>query len=159
MSRRKEAKKREVTPEPKFGDVKVAKFIQIIMHHGKKSLAERIVYGAMDRLSVMRKGADPLESFHECLDKLRPLVEVRSRRVGGATYQIPVEVRPNRSLTLSMRWLVSSARERSGNEKDMGSRLAAEMVDVLEGRGGAMKKRESAHKMAEANQAFSHYRW
>lgn len=134
----------------------LAKFINVVMEHGKKSVAERIVYGALDTVAE-RAHADALESFTKALDNIRPVVEVKSRRVGGATYQVPVEVRPHRRTALAMRWLVESARKRG--EKSMGQRLAGEVLDAIESRGNAVKKREETHRMAEANKAFSHYRW
>ncbi len=156
MSRRRVAEKRQILPDPKFNDQVLAKFINMIMQSGKKSVAEKIVYGALD--TVSEKGnSEPLEVFKSALDNVRPLVEVRSRRVGGATYQIPVEVRQDRSITLAMRWLVDSAKNR--NEKNMGLRLAGELIDAADKKGNAMKKREDTHKMAEANKAFSHFRW
>lgn len=156
MSRRRVAEKREILPDPKFGDKVLAKFVNMIMTSGKKSVAERIVYGALDQIGD-KKGGDPIEVFNAALENVRPLVEVKSRRVGGATYQIPVEVRHDRSLALAMRWLVDAANKR--NEKNMGLRLAGELLDASDNKGSAMKKREDTHKMAEANKAFSHYRW
>lgn len=156
MSRRRVAEQRLVLPDPKYGDETVAKFINMVMRCGKKSLAERVVYGALDELAARAPGG-PLEAFKQALDNIRPRVEVKSRRVGGATYQVPVEVRAKRRTTLGMRWLVEAARKRS--EKSMGSRLAAEIRDAVENRGAAVKKREDAHRMAEANRAFAHYRW
>ncbi len=156
MSRRKVAEKRENLPDPKFGDQTLAKFINMIMKSGKKSVAERIVYGALDEMGGKGKG-EPLELFSKALDNVKPIVEVKSRRVGGATYQIPVEVRQARSVTLAMRWLVDAAKKRS--EKNMGLRLAGELLDASENKGSAIKKREDTHKMAEANKAFSHFRW
>lgn len=156
MSRRRVAEKREILPDPKYGNQTLTKFINMVMRSGKKSIAENIVYGALDEISGRGKG-DPMDTFKKALDNVRPVVEVKSRRVGGATYQIPVEVRPDRSMTLAMRWLVDSAKSRS--EKNMGLRLAAEILDAAENRGTAIKKREDTHKMAEANKAFSHYRW
>lgn len=156
MSRRRVAEKREILPDPKYGDQVLAKFINMIMQSGKKSVAERIVYGALNTVGEKGSG-EPIEVFKQALDNVRPLVEVRSRRVGGATYQIPVEVRQNRSMTLAMRWLVDSAKSR--NEKNMGLRLAGELIDAADKKGNAMKKREDTHKMAEANKAFSHFRW
>jgi small subunit ribosomal protein S7 len=156
MPRRRVAEKREIIPDPKYGNASLARFINMVMHSGKKSLAETIVYGALDQ--VGRKGKpDPLAALNQALDNIRPLVEVKSRRVGGATYQVPVEVRGDRGQALAMRWLVDSARHRS--EKSMGLRLAAEILDACENRGTAVKKREDTHRMAEANKAFSHYRW
>ena len=156
MSRKREAAKRVTNPDPKFGDVTLAKFINMLMLNGKKSIAEGIIYGALDRIED-RKKEDPREILSKALDNVRPLVEVKSRRVGGATYQVPVEVRPARRTALAMRWLVDSARKRS--EKSMGMRLAGEIMDAAENRGSAVKKREDVHRMAEANKAFAHYRW
>ena len=143
-------------PDPKFGDETLAKFINILMLSGKKSVAENIVYGALDQVANKTK-SDPLEVFNQALDNVRPLVEVKSRRVGGATYQVPIEVRPKRRTALAMRWLVDAARNRG--EKSMGQRLAGELLEASESRGAAVKKREDTHRMAEANKAFSHYRW
>ncbi len=157
MSRRRTAEKREILPDPKYGDKVLAKFINIVMRNGKKSTAEAIVYGALDEMSNRQNGADPLELFNKALGNVKPLIEVKSRRVGGATYQIPVEVRADRSMALAMRWLVDAAKKRS--EKNMGLRLAGELLDASENRGTSIKKREDTHKMAEANSAFSHYRW
>jgi small subunit ribosomal protein S7 len=157
MSRRRVAEKREILPDPKYGDQVLAKFINIIMRKGKKSTAEKIVYGALDEMGTRTKGGDPLELFNKALGNVKPVIEVKSRRVGGATYQIPVEVRADRSIALAMRWLVDAAKKRS--EKNMGLRLAGELLEASENRGGAIKKREDTHKMAEANKAFSHYRW
>ena len=156
MSRRRAAVKREILPDPKFGDKTLAKFINIIMFSGKKSVAEKIVYGALDIVSEKAKG-EPVELFNKVLENIRPTVEVKSRRVGGATYQVPVEVRAERQATLAMRWLVEAARKRG--EKSMGRRLAGEMMDAIENKGSAVKKREDTHRMAEANKAFAHYRW
>jgi len=156
VSRRRAAVKREVLPDPKFGDAILTKFMNCLMYEGKKSVAERIVYGALDRIGK-RSGQDPLRVFHDALGNVRPAVEVRSRRVGGATYQVPVEVRSVRRQALGIRWLISAARER--NEKTMTERLSAELLDASNGRGNAVKKREDVHRMAEANRAFSHYRW
>ncbi len=156
MSRRRVAEKRDNLPDPKYGDQTLAKFINMIMKSGKKSVAERIVYGALDEMGGKGKG-EPLELFSKALDNVKPIVEVKSRRVGGATYQIPVEVRQTRSVTLAMRWLVDAAKKRS--EKNMGLRLAGELLDASENKGSAIKKREDTHKMAEANKAFSHFRW
>ena len=157
MSRRRRAEKREVLPDPKFGDLIVTKFMNSIMYEGKKAVAEGIVYGAMDILAEKRKDSEPLETFHTALDNVSPSVEVRSRRVGGATYQVPVEVRPERRRALAIRWLVTAARNRG--ENTMTEKLAAELLDASNNRGTAVKKREDTHKMAEANRAFSHYRW
>ena len=156
MSRRTEAPKREILPDPKFGSLKLAKFVNILMLDGKKSVAERVIYGAMD---VMKeKGtADPLEALELALENVSPAVEVKSRRVGGATYQVPVEVRPVRRSALAMRWIIDSARKRG--EKSMMLKLAGELQDAAERRGGAVKKRDDVHRMADANKAFSHYRW
>ena len=156
MSRRRVAEKRGILPDPKYGDQVLAKFINIVMRSGKKSIAEKIVYGALDEINKKSK-VDPLNEFNKALANVRPVVEVKSRRVGGATYQIPVEVRTDRSLTLAMRWLVDASKKRS--EKNMGLRLAGELQDASEKRGAAIKKREDTHRMAEANRAFSHYRW
>ena len=156
MPRRREVPKRTILPDPKFGDQTVAKFINVMMLDGKKSIAERIIYGALDIIS--ERGAEkPLDVFYEALDNIRPVVEVKSRRVGGATYQVPVEVRPSRRNALAMRWLVDSARNRS--EKSMTQRLAGELMDAAERRGGAARKKDEVHRMAEANKAFSHYRF
>ena len=156
MSRRHRAEKRENLPDPKFGDLVVSKFINNLMYDGKKSVAERIVYGALDIVQRKLK-ADPLAVFHEALEKSRPYLEVRSRRVGGATYQVPVEVRADRAMALAMRWIINAARGRS--EKTMIDRLANELIDAANQRGAAIKKREDTHRMAEANKAFAHYRW
>jgi small subunit ribosomal protein S7 len=156
MSRRHRAEKREVNPDPKFGDVVVSKFMNSIMKQGKKSVAENIVYGALDRMQSRAK-SDPIELFHSALENVMPAVEVRSRRVGGATYQVPVEVRPERRQALAIRWLITAARGR--NENTMEERLSGELLDAANNRGTAVKKREDTHKMAEANRAFSHYRW
>ena len=156
MPRRREVPKREVLPDPKFLSQEVAKFINVLMTRGKKSVAERIMYGALDQIQK-RSGKNPLEVFTLALQNVRPVVEVKSRRVGGANYQVPVEVRQIRRTALAMRWLREAARKRS--EKSMGQRLAGELAEAAEGRGGAMKKREEVHKMAEANKAFSHYRF
>lgn len=156
MSRRRVAAKREILPDPKYHDKELAKFINIIMLHGKKSVAEKIVYGALDILAE-KTNAGALETFEKALDNIRPVVEVKSRRVGGATYQVPVEVRATRQTTLAMRWLVDAARKRG--EKSMGRRLAGELLDAFENKGSAVKKREETHRMAEANKAFAHYRW
>ncbi|QEQ98056.1 30S ribosomal protein S7 [Neptunomonas concharum] len=156
MPRRRVAAKREILPDPKFGNITLAKFINHVMVSGKKSVAERIVYGALDKIQE-RTNNDPLEMFEKALESIQPAVEVKSRRVGGATYQVPCEVRPSRRMALSMRWLVDSARKRG--EKSMALRLAGEMLDAAEGRGAAVKKREDVHRMAEANKAFAHYRF
>ncbi|AGF47287.1 small subunit ribosomal protein S7 [Candidatus Kinetoplastibacterium desouzaii TCC079E] len=156
MSRRREIPKREILPDPKFGSVELAKFMNVVMLDGKKAVAERIVYGALDHVSNKTK-KDPLEIFDLAINNIKPIVEVKSRRVGGANYQVPVEVRPVRRLALSMRWLREAAKKRS--EKSMDLRLAGELIEASENRGAAMKKREDTHKMAEANKAFSHFRW
>ncbi len=156
MSRRHRAEKREVVPDPKFGDLVVSKFMNSLMKDGKKSAAERIVYGAFD-LVQDRVKQDPVAVFHQALENIRPSVEVRSRRVGGATYQVPVEVRSERQQALAIRWLIESSRKRG--ENTMIERLSGELLDAMNGRGQAVKKREDTHRMAEANRAFSHYRW
>ena len=156
MSRRHRAEKREVLPDPKFGDKVLSKFMNAIMLDGKKSVAERIVYGALDIVEGKAK-TDPLALFHDALDNIKPSVEVRSRRVGGATYQIPCDVRSERKQALAIRWLVSASRSR--NENTMRERLAGELMDAANNRGAAVKKREDTHKMAEANRAFAHFRW
>jgi small subunit ribosomal protein S7 len=156
MSRRHSAEKRVVNPDPKFGDVVLSKFMNSIMYEGKKSVAEGIVYGAFDRIQTKAK-TDPLQVFRTALDNVAPAVEVRSRRVGGATYQVPVDVRAERRQALAIRWIISAARAR--NENTMEERLSAELIDAAQNRGTAVKKREDTHKMAEANRAFSHYRW
>jgi len=156
MPRRREVPKRNILPDPKFGNQEVAKFVNVLMTGGKKSVAERIIYGAFDQIQA-KSDKDPLEVFTAALSNLRPVVEVKSRRVGGANYQVPVEVRPVRRTALAMRWLRDAARKRG--EKSMGLRLAAELIEASEGRGAAMKKREEVHRMAEANKAFSHFRF
>ncbi|MDH4182483.1 MAG: 30S ribosomal protein S7 [Betaproteobacteria bacterium] len=156
MPRRREVPKREILPDPKYKSIEVAKFTNVLMEAGKKSVAERIVYGAFDAI-VKKGGKDPLEVFTQALQNTRPMVEVKSRRVGGANFQVPVEVRPVRRMALAMRWLREAARKRG--EKSMGARLAGELMDAAEGRGGAVKKREEVHRMAEANKAFSHFRF
>ena len=156
MPRRREVPKREILPDPKFTNVDVAKFVNVLMSDGKKSTAEGIIYGAFDVIK-QRSGKDPLEVFIQALQNVRPMVEVKSRRVGGANYQVPVDVRPMRRAALAMRWLRESAAKRS--EKSMGQRLAGELMEAAEGRGGAMKKRDEVHRMAEANKAFAHYRF
>ena len=156
MSRRRRAEKREILPDPKFKDLVLSKFMNNLMLDGKKSVSEKIVYGAFDEIENKMK-RPPLEVFHEALDNIKPSVEVRSRRVGGATYQVPVEVRPQRREALAIRWLIKASRDR--NEKTMKDRLASELIDAVNTRGSAVKKREDTHKMAEANKAFSHYRW
>ena len=156
MSRRRAAEKREVLPDAKFGDVVVTKFMNCLMYQGKKSAAETIVYGALDRVAK-RSGQDPIRIFHDALGNVKPAVEVRSRRVGGATYQVPVEVRAERGQALAIRWIIGSARARS--EHTMEERLSGELMDAANNRGNAVKKREDTHRMADANKAFSHYRW
>ncbi|MCB1452698.1 MAG: 30S ribosomal protein S7 [Tepidamorphaceae bacterium] len=156
MSRRRQAEKREILPDPKFGDIVVTKFMNSVMRDGKKSIAESIVYDAFEQIESKAK-ADPLGVFHQALDNVMPSVEVRSRRVGGATYQVPVEVRSERKQALAIRWLISAARNR--NERTMTDRLSGELLDAFNNRGTAVKKREDTHRMAEANRAFSHYRW
>ena len=156
MSRRHSAEKREINPDPKFGDLVVTKFMNAIMYAGKKSVAEQIVYGALDQVQAKTK-QEPVAVFHQALDNVAPHVEVRSRRVGGATYQVPVDVRPERRQALAIRWLIAAARNR--NEQTMVDRLSGELMDASNNRGTAVKKREDTHKMAEANRAFAHYRW
>ncbi|MEM7614113.1 MAG: 30S ribosomal protein S7 [Pseudomonadota bacterium] len=156
MSRRHRAEKREVLPDAKYGDTVLTKFMNNLMYDGKKSVAEGIVYGALTRVEDRLK-KEPIEVFHEALENIKPAVEVRSRRVGGATYQVPVEVRPERREALAIRWLINASRAR--NENTMEERLAGELVDAVQSRGSAVKKREDTHKMADANKAFSHYRW
>ena len=156
MSRRHDAEKREIIPDPKFGNVVVSKFMNAIMYDGKKSVAETIVYGALEAIEGKTK-QNPIGIFQQALDNVMPSIEVRSRRVGGATYQVPVEVRTSRRQALGIRWIISAARER--NEKTMTERLSAELLDASNNRGNAVKKRDDTHKMAEANRAFSHYRW
>ena len=156
MSRRHAAEKRVVLPDAKFGDLVLTKFMNNLMVDGKKAVAERIVYNAFDRVEAKIKKS-PVEVFHESLELIKPSVEVRSRRVGGATYQVPVEVRPERREALAIRWLIAAAKKR--NENTMEERLAGELMDAVNGRGSAVKKREDTHKMADANKAFSHYRW
>ncbi len=156
MSRRRVAAKRDVIPDPRFGSEMLTKFMNMVMRDGKKSVAEKIVYGALD--TITEKGhEESLEVLSKALENVQPRVEVKSRRVGGATYQVPVEVRPSRRVALSMRWLIDAARKR--NERTMAAKLAGELLDAFEGRGSAVKKREDTHRMAEANKAFSHYRW
>src|SRR5271168_4571343 len=157
MSRRRKAEIRKVLPDPKFGDLVVTKFMNYVMYEGKKAVAESIMYGAFDIIEAKRRDQGPLEAFHAALDNVAPSVEVRSRRVGGATYQVPVEVRPERRRALAIRWLVGAARSRG--ENTMTEKLAGELLDASNNRGAAVKKREDTHKMAEANRAFSHYRW
>ncbi|MBA8841899.1 MULTISPECIES: 30S ribosomal protein S7 [Brucella/Ochrobactrum group] len=156
MSRRHKAEKREINPDPKFGDLVITKFMNAVMLHGKKSVAESIVYGALDSIEAKAK-SEPVALFHQALDNVAPHVEVRSRRVGGATYQVPVDVRPERRQALAIRWLINAARGR--NETTMIDRLSGELLDAANNRGSAVKKREDTHRMAEANRAFSHYRW
>ena len=156
MPRRREVPKREILPDPKFGSVELAKFMNVVMLSGKKAVAERIVYGALNQVQS-KTGKEPIEVFNLAINNIKPIVEVKSRRVGGANYQVPVEVRPVRRLALAMRWLREAAKKRG--EKSMDLRLAGELLDASEGRGAAMKKREDTHKMAEANKAFSHFRW
>jgi small subunit ribosomal protein S7 len=159
MSRRSQAPKRTILPDPRFGSLLLAKFMNMIMNDGKKSVAERIIYGALERISEKETHADDkaLELLESALDNVKPMVEVKARRVGGATYQVPVEVRPARRQSLAMRWVIDAARKRS--EKTMALRLAHELLDAAENRGTAVKKKEDTHRMAEANKAFSHYRW
>ena len=156
MPRRRDVPKREILPDPKFGNVDVAKFVNVLMLSGKKSVAENIIYGAFSQIQT-KTGKDPLEVFAAAIGNCKPMVEVKSRRVGGANYQVPVEVRPVRRMALSMRWLREAANKRG--EKSMALRLAGELLDASEGRGGAMKKRDEVHRMAEANKAFSHFRF
>jgi small subunit ribosomal protein S7 len=156
MSRRHAAEKREVNPDPKFGDIVVTKFMNALMFEGKKSVAEKIVYGALDTIEQKTR-QNPIESFRQAISNVAPHVEVRSRRVGGATYQVPVEVRTERRQALAIRWLINAARSR--NEQTMVARLSGELMDAANNRGSAVKKREDTHKMADANKAFSHYRW
>jgi len=156
MPRRREVPKRDILPDPKFGSVDLSKFMNVIMESGKKAIAERIIYGALEQVEK-KSGKDPLEIFTVALNNIKPMVEVKSRRVGGANYQVPVEVRPVRRVALAMRWLKESARKRG--EKSMAQRLANELLEAVEGRGGAMKKRDEVHRMAEANKAFSHFRF
>ncbi|MFC1685176.1 30S ribosomal protein S7 [Pseudomonadota bacterium] len=156
MPRRRVVARREILPDPKYGNQLLARFINMVMESGKKSVAERILYGALDTVAERGKG-EPLEVLDKAMENVRPVVEVKSRRVGGATYQVPIEVRPNRRNSLAMRWLIDAARKRS--EKSMAQRLAGELMDAAESRGTAVKKREDTHRMAEANKAFAHYRW
>jgi small subunit ribosomal protein S7 len=156
MSRRRVSQKRELIPDPRFGSETLTRFVNMLMVSGKKSVAERVVYGALDQIQA-KTSQTSLDVLQKALDNVQPLVEVKSRRVGGATYQVPVEVRPSRRVALAMRWLIDSARKRS--EKGMVAKLAAELLDAHENRGSAVKKREDTHRMAEANKAFSHYRW
>jgi small subunit ribosomal protein S7 len=159
MSRRTQAPKRTILPDPKYGSELLAKFMNMIMNDGKKSVAERIIYGALDRITEKQADSEnqPLEILEQALENVKPVVEVKSRRVGGATYQVPIEVRPARRQTLAMRWVIDAARKRS--EKSMAHRLAHELIDAADNRGTAVKKKEDTHRMAEANKAFSHYRW
>jgi small subunit ribosomal protein S7 len=156
MSRRHKAEKREVVPDPKYGDIVITKFMNSVMYDGKKSVAEKIVYGALDQVESKVK-SDPVPVFRQALDNVAPNIEVRSRRVGGATYQVPVDVRSERRQALAIRWIIQAARSR--NDKTMEDRLSAELVDAFNNRGNAVKKREDTHRMAEANRAFAHYRW
>ena len=156
MPRRREVPKREILPDPKYGTLELSKFMNVVMESGKKAVAERIIYGALEQIQT-KSGKDPLELFSNAINNVKPMVEVKSRRVGGANYQVPVEVRPVRRLALSMRWIKESARKRG--EKSMALRLANELMEATEGRGGAMKKRDEVHRMAEANKAFSHFRF
>jgi small subunit ribosomal protein S7 len=157
MPRRREVPKRKIHPDPRYGDRLVAKFTNVLMYGGKKSTAERSFYGAFDLLGERNGGEDPLKTFKKAIDNVKPLIEVKSRRVGGATYQVPVEVRPDRRTALAIRWLIISARMR--NEPTMAKRLASEITDAANNRGAAVKKKEDTHRMAEANKAFAHYRW
>ena len=157
MARRREATKRPVLADPKYGSEMLTRFVNVVMKSGKKSVAERIIYGALDRVSEKTKGGDAFQVLNQALDNVKPIVEVKSRRVGGATYQVPVEVRSDRQFALAMRWMIDAARGR--NEKSMDLRLAGEILDAAEKRGAAVKKREDTHRMAEANKAFAHYRW
>ena len=156
MPRRRDVPKRVITPDPKYNEALVAKFINTLMFDGKRSTAERIVYGALDIVQEKR-GEDPIDTFKRAIDNVQPVIEVKSRRVGGATYQVPVEISPRRRMALAMRWLRNYSRSRAG--RSMTEKLAAELMDAAEGRGAAVKKREDTHKMAEANKAFAHYRW
>ncbi len=156
MARRRRPEKREILPDPRFGDVVVSKFMNLVMYEGKKSVAEAIVYTALETIEAKSR-REPVGVFHDALANVRPGIEVRSRRVGGATYQVPVEVRPERSQALAIRWLIAAARKRS--EHTMAQRLSGELLDAANNRGAAVKKREDSHRMAEANRAFSHYRW
>jgi len=156
MPRRREVPKREILPDPKFGSVELAKFMNVVMLSGKKAVAERIVYGALDHIQE-KTGKDPIEVFNTAVNNIKPVVEVKGRRVGGANYQVPVEVRPERRITLGLRWLTNYARLR--NEKTMEDRLANEIIDAANNVGASVKKRDDMHKMAEANKAFAHYRW
>ena len=157
MSRRRRAETRKILPDPKFGDLVVTKFMNYVMYEGKKAVAESIIYGAFDIMESKRRDLGPLETFHTALENVSPSVEVKSRRVGGATYQVPMEVRPERRRALAIRWIVTAARSRG--ENTMTEKLAGELLDASNNRGSAVKKREDTHKMADANRAFSHYRW
>ena len=157
MPRRRIVARHRILPDPKHGSELLAKFINMVMKGGKKAVAERIIYGALNQISEKRKGVNPLDLLDQAMENVRPVVEVKSRRVGGATYQVPVEVRSSRRNTLAMRWMIDSARKRS--EKSMALRLAGELMDAADARGTAVKKKEDTHRMAEANKAFSHYRW
>ena len=157
MSRRREVPKREILPDPRFADEQLSKFINAIMMHGKKAVAEKIIYGAIDQLSLKGKSEDGLAILNKALENVKPKVEVKSRRVGGATYQVPVEVKSDRQISLAMRWIIEAARKR--NENSMTKKLAGELMDASENRGSSIKKREDTIKMAEANKAFSHFRW
>jgi small subunit ribosomal protein S7 len=157
MSRKQSNFVREILPDPKFNNEMIARFINMVMESGKKSVAEKIVYGAIDTIGDKNKSVDAVELVEKALENVSPMVEVKSRRVGGATYQVPVEVRPKRRQTLAMRWVIEAARKRG--EKNMPARLAGELLDAVEQRGAAVKKREEVHRMAEANRAFAHYRW
>ena len=157
MPRRREVPKREILPDPKYGNVELSKFMNVIMEGGKKAVAERIIYGALDQIEKKNPGKDPLEAFTIAINNVKPMVEVKSRRVGGANYQVPVEVNPDRRTSLAIRWIVSYSRLRA--EKGMMDKLSNELLDAANGRGGAVKKREDVHRMAEANKAFAHYRW
>ncbi len=157
MARRRRAERREVLPDPKFGEILLTKFMNVLMYEGKKSAAEHILYGALEKIQRLSKGGNALETFKAAIDKVRPHIEVRSRRVGGATYQVPVEVRTDRGIALAMRWIITAARARS--EHTMMDRLAGELVAASNDNGSAIKKREDTHRMAEANKAFSHFRW
>ena len=157
MSRRNQASKRDILPDPKFKSEIVAKFINHIMLSGKKAIAEKIVYSAFNKISSIKETKNIVEIFKKALENISPIVEVKSRRVGGATYQVPVEIRPDRQMTLAMRWITNASRKRK--EKDMSNRVAGELIEAFEGRGTAVKKREDTHKVAEANKAFAHFRW
>ena len=157
MPRRREVPKREILPDPKFGNVELSKFMNVIMEGGKKAVAERIIYGALEQIEKKHPGKDPLEAFEVAINNVKPMVEVKSRRVGGANYQVPVEVKAGRSTTLALRWLISYSRAR--REKTMTERLMNEILDASNGLGASVKKREDTHKMAESNKAFAHYRW